>query len=200
MGNKIAEARIFLVFPLAIYAINQSSNQSNIDQNVPSFCMIKFNYWFNSPCGSALFCPAGNPSKRSRFSRTPDLRAQAALIVRTDHSWPHWPLTVGDENSAFTHLESSINTCITSHLPNFCEVTIPCLLKSRQRFEIYDFDLTDFFKHCASYQVIFWNCNTCIIFISLVTCKYDMTSCPASFTTYLDRHRGYSRKVSFQWL
>ena len=24
-----------------------------------------------------------------------------------------------------------------------------------------------------------------------------MTSCPVSFTTYLDRHWGYSRKVSF---
>ena len=150
----------------------------------------------NSPCGSVLFCPAGNLSKRSRFNRTPDLRAHTALVVRTDLSWSHWLLTVGEENSAFTHLESSINSCITSHLQNFCEATIPCLLKSRQRFKLNDFDLTNFLKHCAPYQAICRNRKTCIIFISFVTSKYDMTSFPVSFTTYLGRHQGYSRKVS----
>ena len=58
-------------------------------------------------------------------------------------------------------------TCVSSYLPNFCKVTIPCLLKSSQRFELNDFYLTNLFKHCASYQAICWNRKNCVIFISL---------------------------------
>ena len=148
------------------------------------------------------YCPAGNPSKRSRFNRTPDLRAQAALVVRTtDLRWSHWPLTVGDETLSFNNLESSIYTCITSYLLNFCETKIPCLLNSRLRFAHNNFYITTNFKLCASYQAICRNRKNCVILISLVNCKYDMTSCPVYFTTCLDRQREQtSRKVSFRWL
>ena len=139
-------------------------------------------------------------AKRSRFSLTLDLREQTVLVWGLTSAGAHWPLTVGEKNSAFTHLESPITTYITLHLPNFCEATIPCLLKLRQRFELNDFYVTNFFKRCGSYQAICWNCKSCIILISLITCKYDMISCLVSFITYLDKHRGCSRKVSFHWL
>ena len=147
--------------------------------------MVKF------PLGDGPNFPAGNLTDRYQLSSTPDLRASTTLVVRAVLSWSNGSLTVGDENSAFIHLESSINTWILSYLLNFCETTIPCLLKSRQRFELNDIDLTTICKLCASYQAICWNrLLKCLIFISLIACKYDMTSCPVSFTTYLDRHPG----------
>ena len=150
-------------------------------------------------------CPVGNLTDRYQliqFSLALDLNAQTVSILRTDlggHTAVHRrPVTELDD---FTHLEPSINSFIPSYLLNVCEITIPCLLKSRERFDLNDFYLTNHFKRRASLQTNCWNRKKCVIFISLVNCTYDMTSCPVSFTTYLDRHRGQtSRKVSFRWL
>ena len=134
----------------------------------------------NSPCGSALFHPAGNPCQEilSQFHTRPH-----STNCGDSEDWPRWTNcsspTVSHENSAFTHLESLINICIPSYLLNFCEIMIPCLLKSRHRFKRNHFDLTNFFKRCASYQAICPNRKTCVLFISLLTCKWhDFMSVP----------------------
>ena len=145
---------------------------------------------------------AGNPCQEiSIQSRT---RPEGTNCVNSEDRprWTHCsPPTVGHGILPSTTLSYLLIPAYHHTYPNFCEVTIPSLLNSRQRFELNDFDLTNLFKCCASYQAICWNHTKCVIFISLVNCKYDMTSCPVSFTTYLDRHRGQtSRKVSFRWL
>ena len=150
--------------------------------------------------GEGLICPASNPYEE--ISDQYHTRSQSTNCASSEDQ-PQWsPPTAGGRwrNSAVTHLESSVTTYIPSYLLYFCETKIHCLLKSRQRFELNDFYLTTLFTLCSSYQAFCWNRKNCIIFISLVTCKCDMTSCLESLTTYLDRHPGYSRRVSFHWL
>ena len=140
---------------------------------MPSFWKIKFNHWLNSPWGSVLFCHEGKPypeissQYNSRSQSTSCMcrfwePTSVGTLQSTDGRW--W-------NSAFTHLESPVTTCIPSYSPNFCEVTIPCLLKSRHRCELNDCYLTNLLKLCASYQAICLNRKNCQIFFSLVTCK-----------------------------
>ena len=148
---------------------------------MPSFWKIQFDHWLNSPWGSVLFCPAGNPYQEistQSYTRTESINCAGSedrpAVVLTNRWWSVTKLCPYPPWITCLYLHTIIFT-------NFCEATIPCLLKSRQRFENY-FYLT-IFKLCASYQPICQNRKNCVIFISLVTCKYDMISCSVSFIT-----------------
>ena len=146
--------------------------------------MVKFNHWSYSHWGECLIFLWATFTERSPISTILEFRAQTSCASSEDR--PQWsPQTAGGrwQNSAFNHLESPVTTCIPSYLPKFCEVMIPCLLKSRQRFLLNDFYLTTFFKLCASYQANCRNRMNCVVFISIITCKYDTISCLVSFTT-----------------
>ena len=81
-------------------------------------------------------------------------------------------------NSAFLAFNPLLLPESDQYLLNFCEETISWLLKSRQRFEFSTFLLSDHFCNIGhSRQTIRRNRKNCIILTSLVTCKYNMTSC-----------------------
>ena len=175
---------ILLIFLLATNTTNQSSKQLNIVQLCPHL-EDKVQSLVTFPLGEGLIFPAGKAYQEIRSLY--NTRAQSTNCASSE-DWPQMVTANRWRSVTKLCLHPPWIACYYLHTiilikVLWSHVSLFIKIKAEILTQWFLLNYLFFFKLCAPYQAICRNCKNCVIFISLVTCKYDMTLCPVSFTT-----------------